>query len=497
MGKDAKARIQKGKLLSFVPTGEYYFTKGIKAYHQRDYRKSKKYLERALQLEPGEPMIASQLSIVLTELGEFENSNHLLHIILEELDEEMNECHYLLANNYAHLGFFKDAYHHAQLYLELDPDGDFAEETEDLLELLTFEADDLEEELYEQDELIMKQEKARNLLETGYFPKAIELLKDVVEKYPEYWSAYNNLSLAYFYLGKSEKAESILADVLKRNPGNLHALCNRLLFAHYQGQIKKAEMLKDSLYKIKPMLAEHQFKLGTTFALVGEYKLAYVWLKKLYKKGFEGDSTFYYWLSYTAFYIGEENFARNIWKLAVQMNPDKEGHEPWNAEEKPSNSFEDCSGSIFQRLESDYIEQRMFAIFLASISDKKDEILSSKRLLQNSKLTPIEKKYISAVKLESPSHMFEAHEIAESLYEKHQPIGTAESGLYLMWFSVFIQMVQSKMDLKNKNGWAGAMEYVWYKRQNEKISQQDIAERYGVSPSTVGKYVKIVNSLLN
>ena len=44
MVKDAKARIQKGKILSFVPTGEYYFTKGIKAYHRRDFKKAKKYL---------------------------------------------------------------------------------------------------------------------------------------------------------------------------------------------------------------------------------------------------------------------------------------------------------------------------------------------------------------------------------------------------------------------------------------------------------------------
>ena len=142
MGKNAKARIQKGKILSFVPTGEYYFTKGLKAYRRRDFIKAKKYLGRALQLEPGEPMITCQLAIVSTELGEFETSNQLLHLILEELDIEMAECHYFLANNYAHMGFFRDAFHHAKLYLELDPEGDFQEDTEDLLEVLSFEAEE-------------------------------------------------------------------------------------------------------------------------------------------------------------------------------------------------------------------------------------------------------------------------------------------------------------------------------------------------------------------
>ena len=49
----------------------------------------------------------------------------------------MVECHYFLANNYAHLGFFKDAYTHANLYLEMEEDGEFAEDAEDLLDILT------------------------------------------------------------------------------------------------------------------------------------------------------------------------------------------------------------------------------------------------------------------------------------------------------------------------------------------------------------------------
>ncbi|MFJ5713701.1 tetratricopeptide repeat protein [Neobacillus sp. NPDC093127] len=500
MGKDAKARIQKGKLLSFIPTGEYYFTKGLKAYHRRDFIKAKKYLGRAMQLEPGEPMITCQLAIVSTELGEFENSNRLLHQILEELDSEMIECHYFLANNYAHIGFFKDAYHHAKLYLQLEPDGDFSEDTEELIELLTFESEDLEDELFlEQDDLIFKQEQARELLESGYFPKAIELLKDVVKEYPEYWSAYNNLALAYFYLGKTEKAESILQDVLERNPGNLHALCNKLVFAHYQGQTKHVTTMLQSLKKIQPLLSEHQFKLGTSFALVGEYEPAYLWLKKLYKNGFDGDGPYYYWLSYSAYFTGHENFAKNIWKKMLAINPDKEGMEPWNTEKSPAkvNGLEDQSGSIFQKLESDYVEERLFALFLTTISSKKEEIITSKRLFQNQKFTGLEKEYISLIRSGKPSVTSDAQEIAELFYENHQPIGTIESGLYLMWFSLYVEVSKANISLKNKRAWAGAVEYMWHKLRSEKVSQQEVAERYGLSTATIGKYVKIVNEYLN
>jgi tetratricopeptide (TPR) repeat protein len=497
MGKNAKARIQKGKILSFVPTGEYYFSKGLKAYRHRDFRNAKKYLGRALQLEPGEPMITCQLAIVSTELGEFEDSNRLLHIILEDLDAEMNECHYFLANNYAHMGFFKDAYHHAQLYLELEPNGDFAEDTEELLEVLLLETEDLEDELYPEDDLIVKQEQARELLESGYFPKAIEVLKGVVEEYPEYWSAYNNLALAYFYLGKSKKAESILKDVLERNPGNLHALCNLLVFAHYQGQRGKVDRLLAALKKIQPLLSEHQFKLGATFALVGEYELAYFWLKRLYKYGFDGDGPYYYWLANAAYHTGHEQFAKGVWKKVLEITPEKEGSEPWNEDAEKAAGFEDFTGSIFQKIDSDYIEERLFAIFLAALSEKRDEILSAKRILQHKKLTGIEQEYISFVKSGKVSAVADAHEIAEMLHEVYQPIGTVEAGLYLMWFSVFAEMLNSSEDsLKNKPAWAGAIEYVWKRLRSEQVSQKDVAERYGLSPATVGKYVKKVNNLL-
>lgn len=496
MVKDAKARMQKGNIVTFVPTGEYYFKKGIKAYHRRDFLKAKKYLGRALQLEPGEPMIACQLAIVSTELGEFEHSNRLLHLILEDLDHEMVECHYFLANNYAHLGFFKDAYHHVKLYLEHDPDGDFSEDAEELLEILALEYDDLEEEFYHQDDLIVKQEQARELLESGYFQKAIELLKEVVQEYPEYWSAYNNLALAYFYLGKAEKAEAILDDVLRLNPGNLHALCNQLVFAHYQGRYKFVAEMREKLKKVQPLLSEHQFKLGTSFALVGEYDHAYLWLKKLYKAGFDGDGPFYYWLSYAAYFTGRETFSQSIWKKVLELNPDKEGHEPWNVD-KPGDGFEDLARSIFQKLESDYVEERLFALFLTSVSSRKDEIMTSKRLFQNQKLTKLEKEYISLIRSGKPSRTADAQEVAEIFYENYQPIGAVEAGLYLMWFSVFVEAAKNNILLKNKRAWAAAVEYVWHRLRSEKVSQQELANRYGVSSATIGKYVKQVNQLLD
>ncbi len=75
MNKDSNTLQPMGKLITFNPTGEYYFSKGIKAYHQRDYNKSLKYLQRAMQLDPGEPTILCQLAIVYADIGEYQKSN--------------------------------------------------------------------------------------------------------------------------------------------------------------------------------------------------------------------------------------------------------------------------------------------------------------------------------------------------------------------------------------------------------------------------------------
>jgi tetratricopeptide (TPR) repeat protein len=498
MIRDSKAIKETGMLLSFIPTGEYYFTKGLKAFGRRDFIRAKKYLQRAMQLEPGEPMIVCQLAIVSTEMGEFDQSNRLLHQILEELDEEMLECHYFLANNYAHLGLFKDAYHHANLYKQLEPDGEFITDTEELLELLAFEAEFLDEDLYEQDDLIVKQEHARELLESGYFPKAIEVLEEVVEGYPEYWSAYNNLALAYFYLGDTDKAYEILADVLDKNPGNLHAICNQAVFAYYQNKDQQLQQIVESLAKINPLLVEHQFKLGVTFALIGEYQLGHFWLRKLYKKGFDGDGPFYYWLSYSAFHSGHPAFAKSIWKIVLELSPDKDGHEPWKEEQPVLGGYEDHTATIYQKLESEYIEERLFGLFLTEISSNKDQVIQSLQAKQNTKFTQLELDYL-ALMTKSRSiknKVFDAHQVGLHLYEHHRPIGALKAGIYLLWFSVFHESLNAEASFKNHSAWAAAVEYTWFKLRGEKVSQTEMAEKYLVSVSTIQKYAKMVNHCL-
>ena len=59
------------------------------------------------------------------------------------------------------------------------------------------------------------------MMEQGDFQQAIEVLEETIEEYPDLWNAYNNLALAYFYVGDAEQASALLHEVLRENQGNL------------------------------------------------------------------------------------------------------------------------------------------------------------------------------------------------------------------------------------------------------------------------------------
>ncbi|MDF0728298.1 tetratricopeptide repeat protein [Cytobacillus sp. S13-E01] len=499
MGKQTYNEIQQtAQILPFVQTGEYYLKKGLKAYHKRDLYNAKKYLQRAIQLEPRDPLILFQLAVVLTEMGKYQQSNKLHTTIIEDIDTDMTECFYFLANNFAHLGLFQEAHKYATIYLKKDPDGEFAEDTEDLLELLTIESsgDDIDFDV--EDDLILKQEKARELLEEGNLQEAISLLNEITEEYPEFWSAYNNLALAHFYTGEVDIASKLLEEVLAKNPGNLHALCNMLVFLYYQRKNRKVKELIRKLECIYPILTEHRYKLGATFGLVGRYDLSFKWLRKLQRQGFEGDETFYYWLSYAAYFTGHIQLSENAWKRVIEENPDKKGSEPWSGD-RPNSLFT-ISHPHDKWLEGDFIEERLYGLFLAS---KSNSPVSCIDLKENGLHSTLEKEFAEYVanlfkkktKYKAPLYIQEGYTVCEIIYTRNLSDETATEELYLTWFMLYDQMINDSCDLTNTTAWAAATEYVWRKRQNEQITQKRISEKYEISISTLGKYVKYVNQL--
>lgn len=270
--------------VSFNP--EFFFERGIRCLHRQDLAKAYKYFKRCVEWSPRETKYLIHLAAVYTEMGDFDSSNQLLSEVVHKLDEREVDCYYYMAHNYAHMGDFDLAEQYALLYLQESENGFYAEEAEDLLDLICYELDRTPRELDQENRLIGKHEKARACLEQGKFHEASKLFQEMIEEYPHFLAARNNLSLAYYYMGQFDQALNVLEEILEIDATNLHALCNLAVFLKHRGEEQYLKTLVQGLKKIHPLHMDHRHKLATTLGILGEDERAYEMVRFTHKVWF-------------------------------------------------------------------------------------------------------------------------------------------------------------------------------------------------------------------
>lgn len=326
MHKQKSASAASGRVLPFIQDGDYFFEKGIKAYNRRDLYTAKKMFERAVTFQPEEPSFLCQLASTLAEIGEYEESNKHLLNALDQAGSDLSECHFFLANNFAHLGMYSDAEEHARLYIENDPDGEFVDDTQELLDLISLETGNKSANLplSTEEELIKLHDEARQSIERGDLPLAQQQLRAIITDHPKFWAAYNNLALTHFYKSEFDEAMDVLQDVLDKNPGNLNALCNLAIFLFHLGMDEPGGKLVERLKMVHPMHPEHRYKLGNTFGLLEEHIYANKWLQTLKKSSFVYDPVTTHMLAVSYYALGQKELSLKTWKKVIELDP--EGH---------------------------------------------------------------------------------------------------------------------------------------------------------------------------
>ncbi|NEU30164.1 tetratricopeptide repeat protein [bacterium LRH843] len=327
----------KRKVVPLFRSGDYFFQRGIEAYHRNHFHRAIKLLERAVKLTTKEPVFHVQLAAVLSEIGEYERSNEILSQVLAENGDALAECYFFIANNYAYLGQFDKAERATLKYLDLQPDDQFTEDAHDLLELLHFERenDDWEEFDAQEDDLIVRHERAHSLLRNGEVQASIPMLEAIIHDHPTCFAAKNHLAEAYFRLG-NEKAFQICDDVLLEDKGNLFAICNLALFYTEKGEANNAEPYIEAIKKVYPLDGDHYIKVAETLCAVGEYDSAYERLKELGKGEFEVRPALFYCMGVALFHLNDQpkaltyitKAAKRKCKQAIDyLNCKKEGQE--------------------------------------------------------------------------------------------------------------------------------------------------------------------------
>nr|WP_106780904.1 tetratricopeptide repeat protein [Lysinibacillus timonensis] len=490
---------QQNNIVSFIPNGDYYFKKALKAIEHDQMDKAYKYMKRAAELSPDDAHVLMQFGILEMDAENFESAYECIHTAYS-LEPSEPEYVFFLAEVSGCIGMVHDAKKYAEMYLQMEPDGIYAMEASEILEFVEQE-EDLEIFDEEDSEKFIAQEKARRFMENGQFTQAIEILEHLIETFPDLWPAYNNLALAYFYIGEVEQARALLKQVLRENHGNLHAICNLAVIAYYEKSNDELSALVNILKKINPFDWENRYKLGATLSLIGEHELAFKWLRSMSKRGYEGDNGFYFWLAQSAYFSGHEQIAEAAWKTLVELDPSKKGLEPWlHIEQKvvEVDSLEQNRDAIVEKITSKYSAHRMFGFFLLSKSAHKQEIVAHPSWIDLSKYNGLEKLSLAYALNHkfNENNMLEkrfmrAMKVAEQLYEKSGSVTLEVQYLFQMWFVLSERALEHSYEFKNVKALAAAVEFMFYSTINSnRVTKKEYAQKYNISVATLTKYVE-------
>ncbi|GIP55454.1 hypothetical protein J42TS3_44890 [Paenibacillus vini] len=314
---------KRGNVLPISMDAGFFFERAVSSLDRYHYDKALKYFRKAVEYEPNNPVNHCNMAGILSEMGDYEASNAALSVVLKEIDPNMTECYFYMANNYANMDNFEAAEEALVTYLEEDANGQFLTEAEEMMDLLQYELDrPTKLKSIKSMEGVVEHDRARELLEEGKFTQAVAILEEIVEKRPDFHAAHNNLALGYYYLGLFDKAMDTIGEVLKKEPGNLHGLCNLAIFYQHAGNSAALLELSGRLRKIIPFHQEHVFKLATTMGILGEHEAAFGHFSRLLRNGeMDQDPSLYHYAAVAAYHTQRMSAAKTLWRKVKRLDP--------------------------------------------------------------------------------------------------------------------------------------------------------------------------------
>jgi len=271
-------------IINFSQGSKFYFELGNYYYQKNNLDKALSYYQRALAVDPANPVNHFNVACLLSELGKYRESSSIFKQIITEMDSGLSESWFWLAMNHGQLQQFKEACQYLRKYLEQEPDGDYSWQAEEILEYMRSDLPMLSPgEKIKIDRLCSK---GIELVNQGRLKEAIKCFTRASDIEPEMTAPRNNLALSWFYLGEIGKAVEMTKDILEREPDNAFANCNLATFYYImedQLAVQRQIQVLDGLWGDDP---DEMLKLGTTYGLLGLDKKALAVFRVLYDLGY-------------------------------------------------------------------------------------------------------------------------------------------------------------------------------------------------------------------
>ncbi len=406
---------------------------------------------------------------------------------------------------------------------------------------------------------VLEHDRARELLEQGRFTEAVKLLESIVEGQPDFWAARNNLALGYYYMGQCSKAIDTIYGVLEQEPGNLHALCNLAILYQHEGKTEFLQELSARLRKIIPFHQDHLFKLATTMGVLGAHDMAYRHFRRLLKdEALRTDPALYHYTAVAACNIERFAEAENLWRHVGRLDPGNEVSEYYlnRIEEMAAGTrpvpvhyhyhlpFEEQvkqwelpgEGIPTNIADNPLVRSSFFWALRYGDDGTKLQVIQAFGLIGDHEVEEALKAFL----LEPEEDLYLkdlALYVLRSLGVDYElPVCTGEATLMIdpsqtwaklpVWKSEWqavldlaYEQMRSNTDIQQQHdmeslwvqylnlsypdipaishieGWAAALDYLTAKVNHRSVSYEKVAERYGISSSTVRKYSLRINEV--
>ncbi len=275
-------KVKHNNVLSFYQPPDFFVKKAEKHIDAGNFLEALKLYRQVLGMDPNNVEYLLCIAQIYTEMGLYAESNDVL-IKIAKYGETPTECLFAMGCNYMGMKDYELAEDVFEQYLAIDPEGDYAEDIDELFEIL--DADDLLDDgmLHDVNQRMLADASyaGKKCFDNGDFKGAIRYLEKVYDKDETMYSAINNLALAYYFDGQKERAIAISEKIIDRNPSDLHACCNLAFFYSDKKDFASAAKHLDKLDKFKDIEPDDMHKVALTYCELGYHRKAYQYFSKI------------------------------------------------------------------------------------------------------------------------------------------------------------------------------------------------------------------------
>lgn len=312
----------RGKVIPFAQNATFYMKRGAREAERNDLLGALHRYRLACQAAPGEEEPTLALAQILSYMQRFEESNRLLFSLVSQGDATP-ECHFGLACNYFGMREYDYAAESLENYLDLDPDGPYAADAEDFLDLLDddqamFELAGLKDDAdYDAHAACIY---AQHLMEAGDYAGATAVLRHECTHEPDSVRLKNQLTLAYFCSGERAKAAELVRGLMEGGRDDVLTRCNHALLCLSRGDRVAADETIEQLLKARTDSPEALNGISLLLLETERYADAAGVLEQM-RRLTPYDENVLHRLGYCRYRLGDLPAAQGLYRRLLRIDP--------------------------------------------------------------------------------------------------------------------------------------------------------------------------------